>query len=38
MIEKVGQLIQCDRRMAIMEFEQEVGNPYGPVHAILSDI
>jgi len=37
MIEKVRQLIQCDRRMAIMELEQEVGISHGSIHAILSD-
>jgi len=37
MIEKVRQLIQCDRRMTIVELEQEVGIPHGSIHAILSD-
>jgi len=37
MIEKVRQLIQCDRRMAIVELEQEVGISHGSIHAILSD-
>jgi transposase len=37
MIEKVRQLIQCDRRMTIVELEQEVGISHGSIHAILSD-
>jgi len=37
MIEKVQQLIQCDRRMTIMELEQEVGITHGSIHMILSD-
>ena len=37
MIEKVRQLIQCDRRMTIVELEQEVGIYHGSIHAILSD-
>jgi len=37
MIEKVRQLIPCDRRMAVMELEQEVGISHGSIHAILSD-
>jgi transposase len=37
MIEKVRQLTQCDRRMTIMELEQEVGISHGSIHAILSD-
>ena len=37
MIEKVRQLIQCDRRMTIVELEQEVGITHGSIHAILSD-
>ena len=37
MIEKVRQLIQCDRRMSIVELEQEVGISHGYIHAILSD-
>ena len=37
MIEKVRQLIQCDRRMIIVGLEQEVGISHGSIHAILSD-
>ena len=37
MIEKVRQLIQCDRRMTIVELEQEVGISQGSIHAILSE-
>ena len=37
MIEKVRQLIQCDRRMTVVELEQEVGMSHGSIHAILSD-
>jgi len=37
MIEKVRQLIQCDRRMTIVELEQEVGISHRSIHAILSD-
>ena len=37
MIEKVRHLIQCDRRMTIVELEQEVGISHGSIHAILSD-
>jgi histone-lysine N-methyltransferase SETMAR len=37
MIEKVRHLIQCDRRMTIVELEQEVGFSHGSIHAILSD-
>jgi len=37
MIEKVQQLIQCDRRMTIVELEQEVGVSHGSIHAILSN-
>ena len=37
MIGKVRQLIQCDRRMIIVELKQEVGISYGSIHAILSD-
>jgi len=37
MIEKVRQLIQCDRRMTTVEMEQEVGISHGSIHAILSD-
>jgi len=37
MIEKVRQLIQCDRRMTIVELEQEVGISHGSIHAICSD-
>jgi transposase len=37
MIEKVRQLIQRDRRMTIVELEQEVGISHGPINAILSD-
>jgi len=38
MIEKVRQLIHCDRRMTIVvELEQEVGISHGSIHAILSD-
>jgi hypothetical protein len=37
MIEKVRQLIQCDRRMTIVELKQEVGISHGSFHAILSD-
>ena len=36
MIEKVRQLIQCDRRMTIVELEKEVGISHGSIHAILS--
>jgi len=36
MIEKVRQLIQCDRRMTIVEMEQEVGISHGSIHVILS--
>ena len=36
-IEKVQQMIQCDRRMTIVELEQEVGISHGSIHAILSD-
>jgi len=37
MIEKMQQLIQCDRRMTVVELEQEVGISHGSIHAILSD-
>ena len=37
MIEKVQQLIQCNRRMTIVELEQEPGISHGSIHAILSD-
>ena len=37
MTEKVRKLIQCDRRMTIVELEQEVGISHGSIHAILSD-
>jgi len=37
MMEKVRQLIQCDRRMTIMDFEQEVGISHGSIHVIVSD-
>jgi len=37
-IEKVRQLIQCDRRMSIVELEQEVGISHESIHAILSTI
>ena len=37
MIEKVRHLIQCDRRMTIVELEQEVGISHGSIHAILYD-
>jgi len=37
MIEKVRKLIQCDRRMTIVELEQEVGISHGSIGAILSD-
>jgi len=37
MVEKVQQLIQFDRRMTIVELEQEVGISHGSIHAILSD-
>jgi len=37
MIEKVRQLIHCDRRMTIVELEQEVGISHGSIHTILSD-
>jgi hypothetical protein len=37
MIEKVRQLIQCDRRMTIVELEQEVGISHRSIHMILSD-
>jgi len=37
MIEKVRQLIQCDRRMTAMELEQDVGISHRSIHAILSD-
>jgi len=37
MIEKVRQLIQYDRRITIMELEQEVGISHRPIHAILSN-
>ena len=36
MIEKVRQMIQCDRRMTTVELEQEVGISHGSIHAILS--
>ena len=36
MIEKGLRLIQCDRRMTIVEMEQEVGISLGSVHAILT--
>ena len=36
MIEKVRQLIENDRRMTIVELEQEVGISHGSIHAILS--
>jgi len=36
-VEKVWQLIQCDRRMIIVELEQEVGISHGSIHVILSD-
>ena len=35
MIEKVRQLIQCDRRMTIVELEREIGISHGSIHAIL---
>jgi len=37
MIEKMRQVIQCDRRMTIVELEQEVGISHGSIRAILSD-
>ena len=37
MIGKVRQLIQCDRRMIIVELEQDVDISHGSIHAILSD-
>ena len=37
MTEKVRKLIQCNRRMTIVELEQEVGISHGSIHAILSD-
>jgi len=37
MIEKLLQPIQRDRRMTIVELEQEVGISHGSIHAILSD-
>ena len=37
MIEKVQQVIHCDRRMTIVELEQEVGISHGSINAILSD-
>jgi len=37
MFEKLRQLIQCDRRMTIMELEQEVGTSHGSIHVILSE-
>ena len=37
MIEKVQQLIHRDRRMTIVELEQEVGISHGSIHVILSD-
>ena len=37
MIEKVRQMIQRDRRMTIVELEQEVDISHGPINAILSD-
>jgi transposase len=37
MIENVRQLIQCDRRMTIVELAQEIGISIGAIHAILSD-
>jgi transposase len=37
MIENVRQLIQCDRRMTIVELAQEFGISIVSIHAILSD-
>ncbi|PNF25580.1 hypothetical protein B7P43_G03820 [Cryptotermes secundus] len=37
MIGKVRQLIRCDRRMTITEFEQKVGISYGSIYTILFD-
>jgi len=37
MIEKVRQLIQCDRIMTIVELEQEVGISHRSIHAIHSN-
>jgi hypothetical protein len=37
MIEKVWQLIECDRRMTIVELKQEVDISQGSIHAILTD-
>jgi len=36
-IEKMRQVIQCDRRMTIVELEQEVGISHESFHAILSE-
>jgi hypothetical protein len=38
MIEKVRQIIQCDRRMTIVELKQEDGISHGCIHAIPSDL
>jgi len=37
MTEKVQKLIQCDRRMNIVELEQEVGISHRSIHVILSE-
>jgi hypothetical protein len=37
MTENVRQLIECDRRMTIVELAQEMGISIGYIHAILSD-
>ena len=37
MIEKVQQVIHCDRSMTIVELEQEVGISNVSIHAILSE-
>ena len=37
MIEKLRQLIRCDRRMSLVELEQEVGICHGSSHAIMTE-
>ena len=36
-IEKLRQLIPCDRRMSLVELEQEVGISHGSSHAIMTE-
>ena len=37
MIEKLRQLIRCDRRLSLVELEQEVGISHGSSHAIMTE-